>query len=677
MMAGKIRLLSDEVIGKIAAGEVVERPAAAIKEMVENSLDAGATAVTVEIRDGGITYFRVTDNGTGIQQSEIRMAFERHATSKISASKDLAALQTLGFRGEALASIAAVAKVTCTSRTREDSSGVKVVNVGGRIESIEEAACPEGTTFVVRDLFYNTPVRLKFLKKPTTEAGFVSDLMMRLILSRPDVSFRYVSQGKTLYHSAGDGKLGSAVFCIYGKEIRAMQEVKGHQAGIILSGYVGTGENGRATRAQQSFFINGRYMKSPVISAALENACRERLPQGRYPSCVLHLTMPFEMVDVNVHPNKLECRFQSDTDVAQAVEDIIRDAYAEKNPLDAAQVVQISPQSITNETPVSIKKEAPAAVIKAAAVPAKASPLPAQLTDAAPVITASTKVTAPTVNAKTVQCDRKAETSPEDVLHPAQQAKKLPQLKPLSPLNRPKPTVLQAPPTAVETFMQSYQQAPSAAEEAPPSPSTPNQEVLQEQSFLPEVEKPLRLIGTAFDSYIIVEYNEHLLLIDQQGVHERLLFDRMMKALDTQSCAQELLIPLIVPATRREQDLLELHRVLLQSIGLTVEPFGENEVAIRSIPMILGQPQAGDLLQEILGQLETERGIISLEKRRSGILALACKKAVRSGEKLNESDIRELVIRMVEKKVVPASPRGTPLMIALTHSDINRRFRRP
>lgn len=338
-MAGKIRLLSDEVIGKIAAGEVVERPAAAIKEMVENSLDAGATAVTVEIRDGGISYFRVTDNGSGIQQSEIRMAFERHATSKITSADDLHAIETLGFRGEALASIAAVAKVTCTTRTNADTSGIKVTNHGGRIESIEESACPEGTTFVVRDLFYNTPVRLKFLKKPTTEAGYVSDLMMRLILSRPDVSFRYISQGKTLYHSAGDGKLPSAVFSIYGKEMRTMREVNGHQSGVLVKGFVGVGDSGRATRAHQSFFINGRYMKSNVLSAGLETACREHIMAGRYPTCVLHVTMPFDMVDVNVHPNKLECRFQNDLAVMEAVEVIVRDALINRNPLEKPQLL--------------------------------------------------------------------------------------------------------------------------------------------------------------------------------------------------------------------------------------------------------------------------------------------------------------------------------------------------
>lgn len=681
-MAEKIRLLSDEVIGKIAAGEVVERPAAAIKEMVENSLDAGATAVTVEIRDGGITYFRVTDNGSGIPQSEIRMAFERHATSKISDAKDLYAIQTLGFRGEALASIAAVAKVTCTTRTRTDVSGVKVINSGGRIESIAEAACPEGTSFIVRDLFYNTPVRLKFLKKPATETGYVSDLMMRMILSRPDVSFRYISQGKTLYHSAGDGKLSSAVFSIYGKEVHAMQDVKGHQSGVVVKGFVGTGDSGRASRGHQSFFINGRYMKSGVLSAALESACRERLPAGRYPTCVLHLTMPYDMVDVNVHPNKLECRFQNDAAVAEAIEAIVRDSFVDRSPLEKPQMMQLSPEEPKNVAPVSVSRQNVIPSVKLqqptrepALPPAAHKPLPvvsqpvmpAQNQPPARVPLAAAKPNMPQPTTRQTQM-----TAPQSA---AAQPRTMMPLRPIQPANRP--AVLREPSAAVQAFMQSYQQSPSERAAEKPTEEVKQAEKTAPQSFLQDVSKPLRIIGTAFNSYILVEYEDHLLLIDQQGVHERLLFDRMMKALDTQQCAQELLIPLIVPATRREQQLLETHQSLLQAIGLTVEPFGETEVSIRSIPMILGQPQAGDLLREIIDQLEGERGVISLEKRRAGILALACKKSVRSGERLNEADIRELVVRMVEKKVTPTSPRGTPLIVALSHSDIDRRFRRP
>ena len=664
-MAGKIRLLTDEVIGKIAAGEVVERPSAAIKEMIENSLDAGATAVTVEIRDGGISYFRVTDNGSGIQQSEIRLAFERHATSKISSAKDLAAIQTLGFRGEALASIAAVSRVTCTTRTKDDASGIKVINNGGRIESIEETACPAGTSFVVRDLFFNTPVRLKFLKKPATEAGYVSDLMMRMILSRPDVSFRYISQGKTLYHSAGDGKLASAVFSIYGKEIRSMREVNGHQTGVVISGYIGTAENGRATRAQQSFFINGRYMKSAVLSAGVEAACREHLPSGRYPACVLHLTMPFEMVDVNVHPNKLECRFQNDAAMAEAVEAIVRDALMDRSPLETPQVMKLSQETPVKVTPVTVRKRETIC-----------SPVDESTKQPVSVKIAQNVVSTEKEAKEPVQPVRVESKAPPQ---PAPAVKPMPQTKPLQPAGRPAKSVLNEPAPAVQAFMQSYKQLPPVCDVAKPAPavSKPVENKVASQSFLPETPKSLRIIGAAFNSYILVEYEDSLLLVDQQGVHERLLFDRMMKSLGIENCSQELLIPMIVPATRREQQLLESHRELLQGVGLTVDSFGETEVAIRAIPMILGQPQASSLLREILDQLEGERGIISLEKRRAGILAIACKKAVRQGEKLREDDIRELVVRMVEKHITPASPRGTPLIVALTRSDIDRRFRRP
>ena len=656
-MAGKIQLLSDEVVGKIAAGEVVERPSAAIKEMVENSLDAGATAVTVEIRDGGVSYFRVTDNGSGIEQSEIRMAFERHATSKITRTDDLFAIRTLGFRGEALASIAAVAKVTCTTRTKKDASGVKVVNEGGRIVSIEEAACPEGTSFVVRDLFYNTPVRLKFLKKPVTEAGYVSDLMMRLILSRPDVSFRYISQGKTVYHSAGDGKLQSAVFSIYGKELlRSMREVDGHEAGMLLKGFVGVGDAGRANRGHQSFFINGRYMRSGLLSAAVEAACRERVLSGKYPTCVLHLTMPFESVDVNVHPNKLEVRFQNEQAVAEAVEAIARDALVEKSALEKPEVMRLVPDQPQAQVTAQTDRKSEAAPVKIAAAPVV--PQPVSKPAAVQPVPAFSQVQKPAAERKTVPPVTPVRTP-------------LTELKPINPVLRqttaiptvPRPAPMPAPPSSAPV------PRPVSARPASPASQLP-------ATFLPETEKPLRLLGTAFGSYIVAEYEDNLLLIDQRGVHERLLFDRMMKELGTARCSQELLIPIIVAVTRREQQLLEEHRELLQTLGLFVDSFGETEAAIRAIPMILGQPQAGELLREVIDQLESERGVVSLEKRRAGILALACKKAVKPGERLNESDVRTLVTRMVDEHVTPTSPRGTPLVIALPRSDLDRRFRR-
>ncbi len=619
---GKIQLLNDEVIGKIAAGEVVERPSAAIKELVENSLDAGASAVTVEIRDGGISYLRVTDNGSGIPSGEIRMAFERHATSKITKAQDLYSIATLGFRGEALASIAAVAHVTCTTRTKADPSGIRVQNDGGSITSIEEAACPEGTTFVVRDLFFNTPVRLKFLKKPATEAGFVTDLMMRLILSRPDVSFRYISQGKTVYHSAGDGKMESAVFSIYGSEmLRSMRKVEGNQSGVMLRGYVGIGESARGNRGHESFFINGRYMKSSILSAAVESACRERVMIGKFPSCVLHLTMPFETVDVNVHPNKLEVRFQNENAVFAAVEAIVKDALADKNAL---------------ERPVEMRltKDEPA-------------PAPVQVTRQVSVAPAAP----PLVKPVEPPAPAPAPVSDSMMLH--------------EPVRRfeekPVPAIKDRPQT-------------EPTEEKP----TVGLEKLPEQvpSFLPEAPKPMKLLGVAFNTFILVEYDDHLLMIDQHAVHERLLYERLMKAYDQHQAGQELLIPMLVTVSRREQALLMDNQALLEDIGLSVEPYGDTEMAIRSIPMVLGQPQAKDFLQDILQQLESERGTISVEKRRSAILQLACKKAVKGGDPLSEEEIRHLVTQMIDQQVTPTCPHGRPLVISLSHQELDKRFKR-
>ncbi len=636
-MAGAIRLLTQEVIGKIAAGEVVERPSAAIKELVENSLDAGATAVTVEIRDGGISYFRVTDNGSGIRQSEIRMAFERHATSKITASDDLNAIQTLGFRGEALASIAAVAKVTCTTRTHADDTGIKVQNDGGQITSMEETACPEGTTFVVRELFYNTPVRLKFLKKPVTEAGLVSDLMMRLILSRPDVSFRYVSQGKTLYHSAGDGQLESAVFSIYGTEMkRTMRRVQGCEGGVVVDGYVGIGEGARSNRSHESFFINGRYMRSGLLSSAVESGVRERVMIGKYPTCVIHLTMPYEQVDVNVHPNKLEVRFQNEAAVAQAVENIIRDSITDRDALE-------------RPTPMLLTEE-------------ERPQLPVQVTKTVPVVSQTQPLM---VKSQTVPAMTDVKTSTETVTTPVVQR---------API--PTSAVMRSPASTVQRYLAEEETLPPPLSSVPETAAQTPMTGEQVESFLPDAPKPMKLLGVVFNTFILVEYEDHLLMIDQHAVHERLLFDKLSKAYDQHEAGQELLVPLVLHVSRREQELLEDNKAVLESIGLSVESFGDQEISVRSLPMILGQPQAADFIRDILDQLQSERGQINMDKRRASILQLACKKAVKGGDPLSEDEIRDLVSRMIDQQVTPTCPHGRPLVVAISHRELDKRFKR-
>ena len=319
--------LDEEIIGKIAAGEVVESPASAIKELVENSLDAGATCVTVEIRDGGISYLRVTDNGRGIPGRDVRLAFERHATSKIRKSEDLFDLHTLGFRGEALASIAAVSKLVLTTRHAGEETGTRAVNEGGVIRSIGEAASPQGTTIVARELFYNTPVRLKFLKKPVTEAARVAEVIARMILAHPEISFRLIHNGKQVYTSSGNGDLRSAVFCLYGREIASAMTPVRSEGAVSVTGLVGVGLQARANRARQTFIVNGRTIRSALLTQALEDGCRERVTVGHYPVCVLNVQMPVAMVDVNVHPNKLEVRFSDENLIYQAVKGAIADSF--------------------------------------------------------------------------------------------------------------------------------------------------------------------------------------------------------------------------------------------------------------------------------------------------------------------------------------------------------------
>ena len=552
----KIRMLSEDLIGKIAAGEVVERPAAAIKELVENSLDAGAKTVTVEIQEGGISSFRVTDDGCGIDESDLKMAFERHATSKIRTEEDLNAIGTLGFRGEALASIAAVGRVTLTTRTRERETGLRVKNEGGRILSITETACAPGTSILVKDLFFNVPVRRGFLKKPNTETAAVTDLMTRLILSRPDVSFRYLSGGKMIYHSPGDGKTESAVLSIYGVHaVKSMRAVDGNEGGILIQGFVGIGENARNNRSGESFFINGRMMRSPLLSGSLEDACRERVMIGKYPICALYLTMPYENVNVNVHPNKLEVRFRDDRAVREAVYDLVYDALTDRDAFQRPVEMPLSAPAAPDALPERPGKDS-GDVIQPAVTVEKGSGVPG--------ITMAEK--------------------PMPVYQPVAE-------KPRPAAEPEKPTILPPPRTAAWEKIHSTDPVPRSGDrgDVPGSASFPDPE---ERETIPGTErisgpaagdgtmrdpvekergrsetaaareeqltalteevlpKPMKIFGAVFNTFILVEYEDHLLLVDQHAVHERLLFDRMMKACESQQAGQEMLVPYVMGATK-------------------------------------------------------------------------------------------------------------------------------
>lgn len=673
MLLKHITQLSHDVIGQIAAGEVVERPAAAIKELVENSMDAGATAITVEIRDGGLSYFRVVDNGSGIQPSDIRLAFARHATSKITKADDLVGIKTLGFRGEALASIAAVSKVTCTTRIRSAEYGVSVQNDGGIMGDIREAACPEGTSFVVKDLFFNAPVRRKFLKKPSTETGYVSDLMMRFILSHPQISFRYIADGKSIYHSAGDGKLDSAVLSIYGlSTLEKLRKVSGNMNGLVLEGYIGVADLSRGNRAHQSFILNGRLIKSNLITAAMEEACRQRTMIGRFPMCVLHLTLPFEQTDVNVHPNKWEVRFQNEPAIREAVYTLIYEALQDKTPLAAAMPLFeenkphtppaivtrtilaenisdsynskpnsiIPEQKFTSISDTSVVKQPVAAPVK----PAPVSPLPVPPRPATPLVVRSSTPEFPSP-----VVDRSGFTRHSDV--------------PVAPVKSVEPA----------------NEQPAEQITLPVQVEKPAEEVIEQTTVAPVEEQfnelSVRLVGAVFNTYIILECDDRMLLCDQHAVHERLLYERMMKACEGDSASQMLLTPVIMQLTHREYEIYRDSADALQQAGFDVSDFGDLSVQLRAVPMVLGNARSIDCLRDALDDL-AESGQISQQKRTDRIIQMACKHAVKGGEKLPMDALMELVRRMIRDNVTPTCPHGRPLVIEVSRRDLEKRFRR-
>ena len=639
---GKIHLLSDSMIGKIAAGEVVERPASAIKELIENSLDAGATAITAEIREGGLQYIRVTDNGCGIEESDIRMAFERHATSKITREDDLFSIATLGFRGEALASIAAVSHVSLITRTAENNSGLKVLNEGGRILSVEETACPTGTTITVTNLFFNTPVRKGFMKKPSVEAGQIGDLLLQFILSRPDVSFRFISSGKVVYHSPGDGQLTSAVHAIYGGQtLRSLRKVEGRMNGILLHGFVGIGDNARGNRNHEFFFVNGRMMHSSTLSSSLELACRERVMIGKFPICILHIQISYDAVDVNIHPNKLEVRFRDEAGVGEAVTTLVLEALKDRDAFEKPVEMNLTPARTTYSEPVvRFSPDLPEKAAEAIQQGLKNQKADVTVLKTIPSEANCSGNVRPEVPPDPVFCEtgtfRKEKTvEPDATIHPA--------ISTASPDSADMP--------------QRYEKAE------------------QINTILPEIRKQFRVFGAVFHTYILVEYEDHLLLIDQHAVHERLLFDRLMEEHKEQNLGQELLTPAIISLTQKEMKLLEENRKELESIGLVIERFGEKDAAVRTIPMILGETETIGFIRDILSDLE-EGKTLSFEKKRADLLQTACKHAVKGGESLSEDQLRSLVEEMIDRKVTPTCPHGRPLVVSISHRELDKKFKR-
>lgn len=670
--------LDQELIGKIAAGEVVESPASAIKELVENSLDAGSTCVTVEIRDGGIAYLRVTDNGRGIRARDVRMAFERHATSKITKSDDLFALHTLGFRGEALASIAAVSKLTLTTKSIHEESGTRAVNEGGEIKGITEAASPQGTTIVARELFYNTPVRLKFLKKPTTEASKVAEVIARLILAHPDVSFRLIHNGKQIYASSGNGDLRSAVFSLYGRETAsAMIPVKS-EGSVSVNGLVGVGLQARSNRARQTFIVNGRTIRSQVLTQALEDGCRERVTIGHYPICVLNIDMPTNTVDVNVHPNKLEVRFSDEHLIYENVCGAVADSFS-VSPLKSAPHMTLTrevPQTTLNPSVVQVIDTQTESGIEQAREQTK--------TEARqPVIKTINIQINPPKQEESVQ--QQTETDKPTPQQQADFTSFVTQYFGGAALRESVVPGRQEPLGFAKLNDRLAEQSETAGEaeavetqRAEKKPEVVQQELLpkQEANTLGDELSGYSMVGVAFDTYIILQNQKQLIMIDQHAAHERILYEKLMREIDAGVGSQLLMVAQVVHVTPQDAVKIEAYREDIQAAGFDIEPFGDDTYQIRAVPNVLGVPQTKSAFLDMVDRLGELRVLSTAQKRRDAILQMACKKAVKGGDKLTMEEIKPLLVDMLRTNAPPTCPHGRPLVVVLERTEIEKRFKR-
>ena len=619
----------------IAAGEVVERPASVVKELLENAVDAGATHVTIEIRDGGMTFIRVTDNGCGMEPEDARTAFLRHATSKLLTAEDLSAISTMGFRGEALAAIASVSRIDLMTKTSDGISGTSITLEAGNVLEESEVGCPEGTTIVVRDLFFNTPARMKFMKSDTVEGSRVSTTVQLQALAHPEVAFRFIRDSKEILSTPGTGELEAAVYCVYGRDGGKMVKVDSHWENFSLRGYVSKPTDARPSRNLQTFFVNDRPVKSRILIAALEEAYRNQLMVGKFPACVLHLTVPANMVDVNVHPAKTEVKFLNE----KAVFDCIH--YGVLGAL--------------NKTP-----DRPQVQFKKPAVPLQ----PVAKPTTAPQKQESFFRTMTPQEFKTYT----------SVLQDAPQPKKEAAVATVAAIER-------APmPPLRESVVIPKAETPPAPPIIPPAPAvaaTPEpvkEEPVQQEIAMPQ-ETQWRMVGELYHTYIIVEQGDDAFLIDKHAAHERILFDKL-KANQEAISSQTLLTPIPCRLTPDETAVLLSNQDMLRGLGFEIDEFGDNTLILRQIPMDLSVDNAGDLLGSLAADLLNGRREKTDNIRDEILHTVACKAAIKAGWHTDEKELSALVKIVMEREELKYCPHGRPICISLSKKQLEKQFKR-
>lgn len=634
----EIQILSPHLADLIAAGEVVERPASVVKELVENAFDAGARTVTVELRGGGATYLRVTDDGCGMAPEDAGIAFLRHATSKLHDEQGLEAIGTMGFRGEALAAISAVSHITLTTRQRGAAAGTHMTLDAGDIQDMYETGCPEGTTMIVRDLFFNTPARRKFLKSDRAEGAACAAAALRCALGRPDVSVRCIRDGEEIFFSPGDNKLDSCVYSLLGRDLAmSLLPCAGEADGVRVHGFISSPAAGRGSRAQQYFFCNGRWIKSAALQAALEQAYRNTLLVGRFPACVLYIELSCAAVDVNVHPAKTEVKFTHERAVFDAVYYGARAALeAEKTPVTTLSKTAAKPEPAPKADPFvpSAPKAAPAAAPAFAPARTYAPAAPAEEAVALRSPTASA-FAAPRV------------TPPPVFVTPA---------RPIS-----------STPPAPEPIVPVAQPAQTAIEPEPVVPSPL-------ECAAPPAEPPARLIGEAMHTYILVEKGETLILIDKHAAHERINFDRLRQS-PADIPSQTLLEPLPFTPDASDADVLQQYGDVLAELGFTLEPFGRNDYILRGVPAQLDAADALPALEEICAQLRHGAQMDAQSVRDEVLKTVACKAAIKAGWQTEPEELLRLADAVCAGEV-KYCPHGRPVAVTLTRRELDKLFKR-
>lgn len=613
-MASIIRL-DDITINQIAAGEVVERPASVVKELTENAIDAGSTAVTIEILEGGLEQIRITDNGCGMDDGDALLSFERHATSKIRQSSDLSKVLSLGFRGEALASIAAVSKVEMLTRPRGSASGTRILNQGGEIRLAQAAGCPEGTTILVSSLFYNTPARLKFLKPVRSEASAVSELAAKLILAHPEISFKYIHQGKIIYHSAGNGDLNDAIYSIYGREVRnnlLPLEASEPERNLRLWGRLGSPGLARSNRNYQSFFVNGRYIKSSFLSDVLEEAYKERITIHRHPWAVLHMEIPPQQVDVNVHPAKTEIRFKHEASLGPILLAWVKEA-ADRKPC--------IPNSI-----------------------------PAQSASAIP------------------------HAQNEDQERPEQRSFFVRSTMPISqdPIHESMSGNINESHASEASIV--YINSTDAGKNL--DSRGMKDENLDDTIEALDILKG-RVIGHAFSTYILVQGEETLFIVDQHAAHERLVYERFKAMIDAgQTISQQRLPPVVLEVTHSDFILIQDNLDLFRRTGFELEPFGNNAYLVRGVPMLLKDFPIQGFFNRLIDAAQKGGRTAQSALMEEDIIKLSCKTAVKAGDRLSDPEILRLLQDIQAGGIPLTCPHGRPILISMSRYELEKRFMR-